>query len=154
MSLNSQRRTKIVHFYYCTCCDKKIEYKYSFGEDSRICKTCSETGSISDEEESGLAGWITDIIKSEEAEKFRNEIAGEIKTLELEKLRLEKIRIEKLEEGILPICKICLSEEATIVSHSCGHFILCESCQPMFMENQEKCPMCRSWIVGYLKTFK
>lgn len=46
-------------------------------------------------------------------------------------------------------CKICLEETVSIVFLPCGHLCCCSQCAPAL----RKCPICRGFIKGTVKTF-
>ena len=48
-----------------------------------------------------------------------------------------------------PACKICMDGDITMVLLPCRHLLCCERCA----EQLQKCPWCRSTILGTLKTF-
>lgn len=49
----------------------------------------------------------------------------------------------------LQTCKICLEEQISIVFLPCGHLACCENCAPAL----RKCPICRAFIKGTVKTY-
>ncbi|KAI8750686.1 E3 ubiquitin-protein ligase XIAP isoform X3, partial [Biomphalaria glabrata] len=51
--------------------------------------------------------------------------------------------------GIHPECKICLMRDACVAFVPCGHLVSCPECA----EGLDKCPICRSEIKQWLRTF-
>ncbi|XP_063408068.1 baculoviral IAP repeat-containing protein 3-like [Mytilus trossulus] len=47
------------------------------------------------------------------------------------------------------LCKICLELEASIAFLPCGHLVCCSDCAPAM----RKCPICRTYVKGTVKTF-
>ncbi|XP_062601932.1 baculoviral IAP repeat-containing protein 3-like isoform X1 [Saccostrea cucullata] len=66
-------------------------------------------------------------------------------TLEDTKSLIEENR--KLKD--LRVCKICLENEASIAMLPCGHLCCCPDCAPAM----RKCPICRQFVKGTVKTW-
>ena len=47
------------------------------------------------------------------------------------------------------LCKICLDFDATVAFLPCGHLVCCSDCAPAM----RKCPICRAYVKGTVKTF-
>ncbi|XP_076084119.1 baculoviral IAP repeat-containing protein 3-like isoform X2 [Mytilus galloprovincialis] len=47
------------------------------------------------------------------------------------------------------LCKICLELDASIAFLPCGHLVCCSDCAPAM----RKCPICRTYVKGTVKTF-
>lgn len=47
------------------------------------------------------------------------------------------------------LCKVCLDEEVGVVFLPCGHLVTCVQCAP----GVNQCPMCRTAIKGFVRTF-
>ncbi|XP_071143599.1 baculoviral IAP repeat-containing protein 7-like [Mytilus edulis] len=47
------------------------------------------------------------------------------------------------------LCKVCLDLEATIAFLPCGHIVCCIDCAPAM----RKCPVCRTYVKGTVKTY-
>ncbi|XP_076084112.1 baculoviral IAP repeat-containing protein 2-like isoform X2 [Mytilus galloprovincialis] len=47
------------------------------------------------------------------------------------------------------LCKICLELDASIAFLPCGHLVSCSDCAPAL----RRCPMCRAFVKGTVKTF-
>ena len=50
-------------------------------------------------------------------------------------------------------CCVCLSEESTIVIIPCGHLCLCNLCGDKFLDNRDKCPICRVKVSSKLRVY-
>ncbi|GAB0095661.1 hypothetical protein DMENIID0001_110660 [Sergentomyia squamirostris] len=68
--------------------------------------------------------------------------------LVLDLLNQAQIENENLKESKL--CKICLSEDASMAFVPCGHFITCETCS----STVQTCPVCRKHIDKSIKIFQ
>ncbi|XP_052088632.1 uncharacterized protein LOC127725587 isoform X2 [Mytilus californianus] len=60
----------------------------------------------------------------------------------------EKIQKENEELKELYTCKICLDERVGITFVPCGHLVTCKTCSPKI----RRCPLCRTFIRGTIKT--
>ncbi|CAG2226716.1 unnamed protein product [Mytilus edulis] len=60
----------------------------------------------------------------------------------------DKIQKENEELKDLYTCKICLDERVGITFVPCGHLVTCKDCSPKI----RRCPLCRTFIRGTIKT--
>ena len=60
----------------------------------------------------------------------------------------EEIQKQNEELRDLYTCKICLDEKVGITFVPCGHLVTCKNCSPKI----RKCPLCRTFIRGTIKT--
>ncbi|CAC5409103.1 BIRC7_8 [Mytilus coruscus] len=60
----------------------------------------------------------------------------------------DKIQKENEELKDLYTCKICLDERVGITFVPCGHLVTCKTCSPKI----RRCPLCRTFIRGTIKT--
>ncbi|XP_062571498.1 putative inhibitor of apoptosis [Saccostrea cucullata] len=83
------------------------------------------------------AGDTTEINKTED--KPNIDSYSDTKALIEENRRLKDLRV----------CKICLENEASIAMLPCGHLCCCPDCAPAM----RKCPICRQFVKGTVKTW-
>lgn len=76
------------------------------------------------------------------------DLSNELKSLSL-KDETEVLLDENRRLKEQRLCRICMEEDITIAFLPCGHLCCCAHCAPAM----RKCPICRAFIKGTVKTY-
>ncbi|XP_061192134.1 baculoviral IAP repeat-containing protein 3-like [Saccostrea echinata] len=76
-----------------------------------------------------------------------NSVSQSLASMSVEETRSLIEENRKLKD--LRLCKICLENEASIAMLPCGHLCCCPDCAPAM----RKCPICRQFVKGTVKTW-
>ncbi|XP_061193234.1 baculoviral IAP repeat-containing protein 2-like [Saccostrea echinata] len=80
-------------------------------------------------------------------QRDRNIVSQSLEFMSVEETRSLIEENRKLKD--LRLCKICLENEASIAMLPCGHLCCCPDCAPAM----RKCPICRQFVKGTVKTW-
>lgn len=91
------------------------------------------------------AGPVVSKDQQEELEEQHEALVNPENQLNMDDKLREENRLLKEQKT----CKICLDNDLSIVFLPCGHFVSCATCAPSL----KNCPLCRSQIMGLVRTY-